>query len=133
MRINVAGNCDAATELRGLLKSQDFLVTDRHPHYTLFLEEDPALEGKDFFLIDGIRGWLETRVSEHIHLLNKKNIHLARQGGVQTDRALRIVYAPRDANLVATGAFRGVLDTCQPHGHNFPGGWWRALIRRAHD
>ena len=133
MRINIVGNCDAATELRGLLKSQDFLVTGERPHYTLFLEEDAALGGKDFFLIDGIRGWLETRVSEHIHMLSKKNIHLARQGGVQTDRALRIVFAPSDANLVATGAFRGLLDTCRPHGRNLRGGWWRALVRRIHD
>ena len=126
MRINVVGQSEAATEVRGLLKSQDFLITEDRPHYTLFLEEDPALEGKDFFVIDGVRGWMETRISEHIHILSKKNIHLARQGGVQTDRALRIIYAPQDASVVATGAFRGLLDTCRSPQ---PRKWWQMLTR----
>ena len=124
MRINVVGQSEAATEVRGLLKSQDFVITKERPHYTLYLEEDPSLEGKDYFVIDGVRGWMETRVSEHIHLLSKKDIHLARQGGVQTDRALRVVYAPRDASVVATGAFRGLLDTCRPAK---PRKWWQKL------
>jgi hypothetical protein len=129
MRINVVGKSEAATEVRGLLKSQDFLITEERPHFTLLLEEDPALEGKDFFVVDGVRGWMETRVSEHIHLLSKKNIHLARQGGVQTDRALRIVYAPQDASVVATGAFRGLLDTCRAPKRTH---WWQKLTRRLH-
>ena len=129
MKINVVGQSEAATEVRGLLKSQDFVISEDQPHYTLFLEEDPALQGKDFFVIDGIRGWMETRVSEHIHLLSKKNIHLARQGGVRTDRALRIIYAPQDASAVATGAFRGLLDTCRPSQRT---NWWQKLTRRLH-
>jgi hypothetical protein len=132
MRINVVGNNDAAIELRGLLKSQDFLVTDRLAHYTIFVEADDGLAGKDYFLIDGVRGWLETRVSEHIHQLTHKNIHLSRQGGVQSDRALRVVHAPGDAHVIATGIFRGLLDTCRPHRRQSPA-WWQALTRRFHD
>ena len=126
MRVNVVGTSDAAIELRGLLKSQDFLVTDRQAHYTLYLEEDPALEKEEFFLVDGVRGWLETRVAEHIHKLSTKNIHLARRRGVQSDRALRVVFAPGDAHLIATGVFRGLLDTCRPRRH-----WWQRFRRPA--
>ena len=129
MRVKVVGNGDAAPELRGLLKSQDFLVTDRMAHYTVQVEESKEMEGKDFFLIDGVRCRLETRVAEHIQQLTQKNIHLARRGGVQSDRALRVVHAPSDAHLVATGIFRGLLDTCRPHRRQRPA-WWRALTRR---
>lgn len=125
MRINVVGDCDAAIELRGLLKSQDFLVTDRWAHYTVYVEASENMEGKNFFLIDGVRGWLETRISDHIHQLTQKNIHLSRQGGVQTDRALRVVHAPSDAHIIATGIFRGLLDTCRPHRRR----WWQLFQR----
>ena len=128
MRIKVVGNSDAAIELRGLLRAEDFLIADQQAHYTLVLEEDPALEKRDYFVIDGIRCRLENRTSEHIHRLGGKNIHLARAGGIQTDRALRLVYAPSDAHIVATGAFRGLLDTCRPNWQKSKLPWWKRAM-----
>lgn len=110
MRISIKGENEAAGELRGMLQSAGYTVTDIAPTHTIFLEEDEVLGLADHFVIDGIECPLERRVMEHIHHQTGKNIMLARVGGVQSDRDIRIRFAPHDTHEIAIGAFRGILE-----------------------
>lgn len=118
MRISIQGECDAAKVVAGYLRSQGYLVTDKAPNYTIFLDEaaTPVVDGRRAIVVDGVDCRLESRMVWHISQLSKARIVLAREGGVQSDQEIRVVFPPEDTLAIERGVFRGVLDVVLPEG-----------------
>ncbi len=116
MRISIQGECDAVKVVVGFLRSQDYLVTDVMPNYTVYLHEGatPMIDGQASILVDGIDSRIESRMIWHISRLSKRRVVLAREGGIQSDQEIRIVFPSEEAIAIERGVFRGILDTIMP-------------------
>lgn len=130
MRIEIQGGNDAARELKAMLQSQGYAVTNLHPTHRITLEEDATLT--DYFVLDGIECPLERRVMEHVCEQTNKNPMLARVGGIQSDHELRLRFSPADAHQVAVGAFRGILETITNSEFQIANSakpWWKGIFK----
>jgi hypothetical protein len=129
MRISVQGECDAAKVVAGYLRSQGYLVTDKAPDYTVYLEQGktPVVDAAPTIVIDGVDCPLEGRMLYHLSHLSTTRIVLARAGGIQSDQKIRIVFPPEEALAVERGVFRGILDAVAPQQVRH---WWKTVLRR---
>ena len=127
MRVDVQGDCPSAKALRGYLARHDFHLTGRWPDFTVRIEEQ---DGVANLLLDSIDSELEQAILRHVRKHTATPIEIRTAGGVASDREVRIVLPPDEAErrAVEIGVFRALLDISKQAGGGR--GWWRSLIRR---
>lgn len=128
MRIKVTASSalrcgEVARRLRGMLRLEDFVVTDSRPDYQVEI----AASGSQYIEVDGVDCELERQIVNMIAELTETNILLKRAGGVQSDRAIRIGLPSRetDCTAVENGVFRGLVKHTKRSQR--PGLWQRIL------
>ena len=128
MRICIQGQADAARVIAGYLRSQGYLLTDQWPSYTVHLLERETLviDGAPSIVIDGVDCPIEARIIYHLGHLTKARIVLARAGGIQSDREIRIEYSREATVAVERGVFRGILDVVAPEKAR---PWWIRILK----
>lgn len=111
MRVRVEGNYDDARDLlRNYLedKGVGYTVSPVLPDYTVYLDRDES--GTDAIVIDSIDSPLERRVLNFISELTQERIAVQRQGGVQSERAIRVFIGKTEfVQPVCQGVMRALL------------------------
>ncbi len=105
MRIKVSGDCPSAKALRGELAAAGYVVTEHFASYTIMIEE--SAEQRKAIMIDAIDCELERQVINAVAQNTAIPIVLLRPGGVQSDRAIRVIIPPDEECRIA--AERGLL------------------------
>lgn len=111
MRININGSSDSAAVVAGLLRKAGYVATQfaSFAHYTLHIED--AASTAEYVLVDAVDSELERNVINAIASETALPVMLQRDGGVQSDREIRI-FVPAGAQVdVEHGIFKGVLTT----------------------
>jgi len=125
MRVHITGDCAPAKSLRGLLKRHDFHLSGHDPDWTIHIDES---DQPGTPLLDSVSCELEAAVLGQLRRLTEKPITLQTSGGIQHDRAVRIVVSSIEAErrAVETAVFRALLKLTAP-GHQ---SWWSRLFHK---
>jgi hypothetical protein len=132
MRVLIAGDCPTAKALRGYLARHDFHLTSHHPDFTLRIEEHAGALRP---LLDSIHCDLEQTVLRHLRNQTATPIEIHTSGGVESDREVRIVVPPDEAerHAVEVSVLRALLEISGQQdsaGAHAKSAWWKALIPR---
>jgi hypothetical protein len=132
MRVLVTGDCPTAKALRGYLARHDFHLTHHHADLTLRIEEDAGIVHP---LLDSIHCELEQAILRHLRKQTATPIEIHTAGGVESDRAVRIVVpaAEPERRAVEVSVFRALLEISGQQDGTADGGprpWWKAWIPR---
>jgi hypothetical protein len=116
VRIRVDGTCESATSLRSLLKKAGYALGNHGLPGTLYTIkiEEAALPQP---IVDGVDSDLERHIVNHIAELSPSGrVLIQRQGGIQSQFAIRIVVPSRDdeREKVELGILRGLAKAVPP-------------------
>ncbi len=109
MRIHIPGECPAAKAVRGYLRRQDFHITNFRPDWTVRIEEQPGLTQP---VLDSIHCELDQAILRHLRKQTATPITIQTAGGVESDREVRILVPPVEAErkAVEVSVFRALLE-----------------------
>lgn len=108
MRVKVIGDNSTANTLRGYLAIAKISVVNVLPTFTIIIEESGD---RPYIVVDGVDCDLERSIVNHI-CDKAPGVYLARQNGIRSARAIRVLVPPQEALKVAVeiGCLRGVVD-----------------------
>ena len=114
MRIHIPGECPAAKAVRGYLRRQDFHITNFRPDWTVRIEEQPGLTQP---VLDSIHCELDQAILRHLRKQTATPITIQTAGGVESDREVRILVPPVEAErkAVEVSVFRALLEMANQH------------------
>src|SRR2546421_2261617 len=98
MRVHIQGECASAKALRGLLRRHDFHLSEYHPDWTIQIDE---AESAGAPILDSVDCELEAGILRHLRKLTSAHVVLQTAGGIQHDRAVRIVVPALDVERKA--------------------------------
>ena len=126
MRVLITGDCPPAKAVRGYLARHDFHLTGQAPDLTVRIEEQ---SGAVRPLINSIPGELEQAILRHLRKQTSTPLELHTGGGVESDRAIRIVVPPNEdeRRAVEISVFRALLEIS---GQREKRPWWQVLLPR---
>lgn len=120
MRVYIGGDCAPAKALRGLLSRHNFHLSAFDPDFTIHIDEsdEPGTP-----ILDSVSCELEAAVLEQLRKLTASPVTLLTAGGVQHDRAVRIVVSSTEAErrAVEIAVFRALLKLTTPGRRQ---SWW---------
>jgi hypothetical protein len=119
MRINILGESAPAKALRGLLRRHDFHLSEHHADWTIHIDESETAGAP---VMDSVSCELEAGILRHLRKLTPTPVVLQTAGGIQHDRAVRIVVPSIDTErrAVEIAVFRALLELSTPVRRN----WW---------
>lgn len=90
MRIRVEGECESARVLRGKLEAAGYATQSQHgPDYVVTIGEQ--FGGPAPVILDGIDCRFEQEVLTHLHRQGVPRVWIQFEGGVQSDRAIKVL------------------------------------------